>query len=45
MDISFPAPAPHEGDEGVPGPPDRAFELVTPELVAVSSEEATQRRS
>lgn len=42
MDISFPAPVPYEGDEGVPGSPGRAFDLVTLVLVAVSSEAAAQ---
>ena len=32
MEISFPAPTPYDGDEGIPGPPGAAYQSVS-ELV------------
>ena len=45
IDISFPAPVPYEGDEGQRGPPGRAFEHVSLELVSAALKGTSKKKS
>ena len=45
MEISFPAPVPYEGDEGVPAPPGQVYKLVSDRMVAMAFSGTSTKKS